>query len=108
MSCVKKKYRGALRGAGIVQHETDVKGGGGVRSDLSRWAGRGVREGMLGMLVLGPRVSSTSSHQVYLNGVRPLLMQSETRIEKAGFRSVIFPTGLRIALPSLSSVGSKR
>ena len=27
----------------------------------------------------------------------PLLMQSETRIEKAGFRSVIFPTGLRIA-----------
>ena len=24
-------------------------------------------------------------------------MQSETRIEKAGFRSVIFPTGLRIA-----------
>ena len=29
--------------------------------------------------------------------IRPLLTQSETRIEKAGFRSVIFPTGLRIA-----------
>ena len=26
-------------------------------------------------------------------------MQSETRIEKTGFRSVIFPTGLRIAAP---------
>ena len=26
--------------------------------------------------------------------LRPILMQSETRIEKAGFRSVIFPTGL--------------
>ena len=24
-------------------------------------------------------------------------MESETRIEKAGFRSIIFPTGLRIA-----------
>ena len=29
--------------------------------------------------------------------VRPLIMLSETSIEKAGFRSVIFPTGLRIA-----------
>ena len=29
--------------------------------------------------------------------LRPLLMQSETRIEKFSFRSVIIPTGLRIA-----------
>ena len=36
-------------------------------------------------------------NRVPLGGVRPLLMQSEARIEKAGFRLVIFPTGLRIA-----------
>ena len=33
-------------------------------------------------------------------------MQSEARIGKAGFRSIYFPTALRIAIPLLSSVGS--
>ena len=45
----------------------------------------------------GETLDSYANTDIDFFPLRPLLMQSETRIEKAGFRSFFFSTGLRIA-----------